>query len=478
MIASEEAAPSVATAPPLPLATSYGGLLFMNGNMAREEELVERFAPFIAEPRHEDPAVRTSRKVLLVTAAFMKGHEHRDRHLIAMFERLRIDAGWKGRYPTNIQNLSIYSMFEEFKEREPWIYRRYTEKQDMLKALKDEYHDKTIASVQRLWALKGELEQDFPALGLFELVRAADWLSGSGELGDRGTDTVCVDLERLSRSPAALHRTGEIGRLLDHLVYTDRSVFYAIEQLESYFLSESGVRMSGVWQAQRANLVDRLRTCATVFIFGGRVYVLANRLRFYDLAPAFAEAVRRGTNIFGISAGTLVQTDRFSLAFAGLSADADLVAADFGMGLVSGLRVLPHAEDFRFVREAERDVLSFFALRQPDAAAIGLSQRSVLMCERYYTQGAGQPATRYVSAGEEPVLVFGPRGRCFKLRCGDELALPGAEFYKGAPATLTAEEAAEARQRPTCETAVGSLWRAENDATLRVDSENSDSRNP
>ena len=115
------------------------GWIFLNGNVNKEEDLVNMCLKRIQNPETFVESLNKTKKVLLVTAAFQKGHEHHDRHLIESFEHIGIDAKWENGNPQNIQNLSVWTMFNDFKYKEPWLYRRYTEKQDQIKAFKQDY---------------------------------------------------------------------------------------------------------------------------------------------------------------------------------------------------------------------------------------------------------------------------------------------------------------------------------------------------
>ena len=129
------------------------------------------------------------------------------------------------------------------------------------------------------------------------------------------------------------------------------------------------------------------------------MYALVNRLRFYDLGEAFSLAVGRGTNLYGISAGAICQTERFSLTFDRAETGGHIHAGDFGMGLVRGMPIFPHANDFRSIREGRRDNLSFFAMRMPHEVAVGLNERSVLLCETVRDPVDGRTYKRFSSAG-------------------------------------------------------------------------------
>jgi hypothetical protein len=47
---------------------------------------------------------------------------------------------------------------------------------------------------------------------------------------------------------------------------------------------------------------------------------------------------------------------------------------------------------------------------------------------------------RYVSVGQDPVLVFGERGKVRQMQPLDELFLPGCKFYRGRPQLARAHE--------------------------------------
>jgi len=420
------------------------GWIFLNGNVSREADLVNMFKSRILNPEHTNPYINKTKKVLLVTAAFNRGEEHDDRHLIYMFEKIGIDPMWEGRFPTNIQNLSIWSMFEIFKHKEPWLYRRYTEKQDQIKAVKYDYYKKNHKYVNTIDRLTEELESTYDKLGLYEFYYY-ERLENSYEmflvnLDENLRREKVKQLDRLSHSKKDLLKCKELKENLDHLIYKDAEIFNLIESIEKFFLEKSGVENSLLYKEQRDELAHRILTSATIFLFGGRVYVIVNRLRFYQLAEVFKKALDNGTNLYGISAGTLAMTDKFGLSFEKKVPGGYLRAADHGMGLVKNLWVYPHADDYNYIRETQRDELSFFALRHRQGTVIGLNEKSVLLCEEYFDEGDNTRYKRYVSVGEDPVLVFGEKGIRVELNYMDQILLNGSKFYKGYPCVATASE--------------------------------------
>lgn len=423
------------------------GWVFQNGNIPNPRDLVHMFRDRILKPQHPDEEIDSERRVTLVTAAFTSGHELHDRHLIADFEAIGLDAGWDNGYPTKVRNLSVWSCFKIWQKKERWLYQRYTEKQDTILAIKRDYLEKNQSYVDRVFENLEELGQTYPNLGLYEIYHLEDWRKDPSTIlpdTPEAAATLSRNLETLHKKKADRQRADVIRRCLDHLIYKDGEVLEAISSVEGHFRMCSGIAESELYSAQRRELEKSILSAATLFLYGGRVYVLMNRLRFYGLDSTLREAVRRGSNVFGISAGALIQTDHFFLAEPHGSPGGHLMAADEGLGLVEDLRVFPHADDYyKYIREASRNHLSFFALRHRDCITVGLNQESVLLYERYRCDVDNKVYRRYSSVGGQPVLVFGPRGMRHEMGPGDQLLLPGTRHFDGGPRLAWAPEVEE-----------------------------------
>ncbi|MHC9538214.1 MAG: Type 1 glutamine amidotransferase-like domain-containing protein [Vulcanimicrobiota bacterium] len=418
-----------------PFQNKAQGWIFLNGNVSREEDLVKMCREQILHPQHFDAEADERKKVLLITAAFQKGHEHHDRHLIEMFEHLSIDAKWENDFPRNIQNLSVWSMFNTFKARETWLHRKYTEKQDRIKAVKQDYLLKNSHYVESAHQLAKDLGRTYPNLTMFDFYNIEEYGSDS-EIFTTGvtqeqSDRKLMDLKSLAGSPLDKDLCKELRATIDHLIFKDQEVFDLCQYMEDYFLDKSGITNTALYKEQRLDLEERITSSATIFIFGGRVYVLVNRLRFYRLDEVFKRVLARGANIYGISAGTLCQMSRFYLNLERFTPGGYLRAADSGMGLVEGLWVTPHAEDYAYIREAHPDALSFFSIRQKNGVMVGLSEKSVLLYEKYKDPMDGNIYKRYTSVGEEPVLIFGVRGMKHEMARNSQIILEGTKFYQG-----------------------------------------------
>lgn len=411
------------------------GWLFLNGNVFYEQDLIRMVKRWVKNPQHKDAIINKSRKVLLITAAFDRGQEHHDRHLINLFERLEIDASWKNNFPQNIQNLSIYTMFKEFEEREPWLYQRYTEKQELIKAMKAAYYKRTYNWALEVDHLRREIQAEHPELTLFDLFNY-DKIDDNPHfllINDNKTrsELHLKALYSLRHSPSSTEKCKKIRYLIEHLIYRDDEIFHTLIEMEHFFLEKSGIEKSGLYNEQREDLINRLITSASVFIFGGRVFVLNNRLRFYQLSSVFKDAVGKGTNVYGISAGSICQTNRFSLTFDRSGSASDIFAADFGLGLLQKIRIFPHANDIRYIAQADRDELTFFVLRHQENVVIGLREKSILLSETYRDPVDTKLYKRYSSVGEHPVMVFGERGERVDLSYMDEIFMEGSKFYAG-----------------------------------------------
>lgn len=411
------------------------GWIFLNGNVLQEQDLVDMCKEHILNPQSAVPEIDESKKILLVTAAFQKGHEHHDRHLIESFEKIGIDAKWKDGYPQNIQNLSVWTTFNEFKYREKWLYQKYTDKQDQIKAFKQDYLAKNSHYVEQAHEIARDLARTYPNLSIFDFYHQDKFSSDNTlftinynkETGEK----ILSDLESLTNSPLDVELCKELRDVVDHLIFKDHELFSTCQFLEDYFLEKSGILNCALYQEQREELGKRILSSATIFLYGGRVYVLVNRLRFYRLGDFFKKALRQKTNLYGISAGTICQMDKFYLNMDRFTPGGYLRASDRGMGLVSGLWVTPHAEDYEYIRDANRDALSFFSLRQVHGVTVGLSAKSILLVEQYRDPIDSNVYKRYTSIGDEPVLVFGVRGVKHEMKKNAQLILEGTKFYMG-----------------------------------------------
>ncbi len=223
------------------------------------------------------------------------------------------------------------------------------------------------------------------------------------------------------------------------MIAKDKDIYKECKKIESRFFEDSGILNCELYHEQRNMLIERIISSASIFLFGGRVYVLNNRLRFYQLSDIFKEALNQGSNMFGISAGSIVMTENFALNFEEQFKGGFIRAEDFGMGLTNKFWVFPHANDYRYITQADASKLSLFAIRHFPDVCVGLSCNSILRCQKYKNK-EGEEFEKFTSSGHDPVLVFGARGRTQELDKGDQIMTKETEFFTGENMVFTGEE--------------------------------------
>ena len=213
----------------------------------------------------------------------------------------------------------------------------------------------------------------------------------------------------------------------------DAQMLRVCHEIDDYFFSTSQVAQDPLYQAIKKQLEERILSANSIFIFGGHIAVLWNRLNFFKLKEAFVEALSRGTNFYTVSAGSLclceylVVFDDNSNEWTGSSRMYDYELFDQGFGLVTKVQLFPHCRDYIFMEDP--DTIAYTAARFNRSACVGLDQNSFLMMETY-RDGACE-YERFSSVGkQEGLYVFQPSGEVKITQRGDELLLPGTRFYK------------------------------------------------
>jgi hypothetical protein len=385
------------------------GSIIFNGNIQSEADLIRRFRDRILDSHHEDPAVRNSLKVLMVTAAWKKD-EYNEAHIRAALNAVGVPSRYENGYDVNIQNLSVYHEFNTIKHGEPELHRQYHAKQDVIKEAKLLYRRKNSHLVSLLKEQYQILKKSFPEASL------SDVLHYPAKSRKR-------DLAGLSSRQIQYHFwCQDIQETMQTIVATDEKMVDLCNDLDLYFLSSSGLNQNARYRETRQRLEQRILSANSIFLFGGHVAVLYNRLNFFKLKPAFVEALRRGTNFYAISAGNVVLCK--SIILYDDFADDRRVARDFeffdnGFGIVTKVQIFPHCMDR--IKTEDADNLAYLANRFQSSRCVGLNQESYLLLETV-PDASGRPRERFVSVGEKDgVYVFDRRGRKFCKGVGEEL---------------------------------------------------------
>ena len=395
------------------------GSIVLNGNINFESDFVYAFKDKLLSSIHSDPEVRESKKVLLITAAWRK-NEYNEQHVKDAIRKIGIKSVFEDGYDKNIQNLSIYHEFNKFKTRVPDLYNFYHEKQENIKAVKEFYRKKNASLVNLLKAQLRMIKEKFPGTSLSQMLDY-DIKKESAVLVDKNVQ------EHLFH-----YYCRDIQHTMNTIIDMDNEIIEICREIDDYFFKKSRVMEDPVYIKIKNKLEDRILSANSIFIFGGHVAVLLNRLNFFKLKGAFLKALAAGTNFYTVSAGSDVLCDRIILYgwvdMDNFNPDADFEFFDNGFGLITKLTVFPHCHDR--IKHEDPDTLTYLANRWKSHMCVGLDQHSFLKLETYLDD-AGKMYERYVSVGkEEGVYVFNRSGYKTILNYGQELNIPGSKLYE------------------------------------------------
>jgi hypothetical protein len=398
------------------------GSIILNGNISFEPDYIHTFKDKILSSVHSDPEVRKNRKVLLITAAW-RGDEHKEEHVKKALKDIGIPSIMKDGYDQNIQNLSIYHEFNNFKKQEPELHRFYHEKQKNIKAIKELYRQKNFTQVQILKRQLCRIKEEFPGT-TFAQAMAYDVKEGFKKIMEaRDIDTSTHRFHYYCR---------ELQYTLKHIRSIDKEMAVVSSEFDDYFFKKSGIEKNPTYIGQKKMLEERILSSNTIFIFGGHVAVLMNRLNFYKLKDAFRKALASGTNFLTVSAGTDVMCDKIIL-FGWVDIEypdpcREFEFFDHGFELITKLTPFPHC--IERIKTDDPDTLSYLAHRFDGSICVGLDQKSFLKLETYVDEN-GEMYERYVSVGkDEGVYVFNKSGEMEVKQYGQELAIPGSKLYE------------------------------------------------
>ncbi|MBI4871000.1 MAG: Type 1 glutamine amidotransferase-like domain-containing protein [Candidatus Riflebacteria bacterium] len=382
------------------------GWIVFNGNIVLDVDFVHRHAERILDSHHVDAEVRDWRKVLLITAGWQRG-EFDEAHLKQAFGEIGVPSRFEGKFDQNIQNLAVYHEFNSLKKAEPELYRQYHEKQQVIIKTKEFYRLKNNEFLRILREQLQYVKEMYPSVTLAELL-AYDVAHHQ------------ADLHKFTERELLFHYCcHEIQDTLAAIVANDEKMIAICGEIERYFRSRSLVDESPHFIRIRDRLRQRILSANSIFLFGGNVAVLLNRLQFFRLTDVFHEALWRGTNFYSVSAGSMVLADKV-IVYDDFWGDGqeqprkEFEYFDHGVGLVTKLALFPHCLDR--IQTDDPDNLSYLAHRFSSGLCVGLNQESFLLAETCRDEASGQVRERFVSLGtEDGVYVFDHSGakRCY-----------------------------------------------------------------
>lgn len=392
------------------------GTIVFNGNIIRESDFIEKFRDRILSSNHINPEIQDSKKVLLITAAWQKS-EFQENHIKQALYNIGIQPKYVNGFDENIQNLSVYHDFNTFKKEVPNIHGFYHSKQQVIQRVKTFYREKNSGLISILQRQLNILKSTFKNISLHSAL----------------TYDVAYNADNLNsiNQWELLYHYGckDIQGTMQKLVENDSEMIKVCREIDDYFFINSNVQNNEVYKILKANLEERILSSNSIFIFGGNVAVLYNRLNFFKLKDAFIEALNNGTNFYTVSAGSLSLCDNIivfddnSNEWAGKNM-YDYELFDVGFGLVKKVQIFPHCIDY--IHLDDKDTVTYTVERYKGSLCLGLDQESFLLMETY--QENGKEYERFSSIGKEDGLyILNHDGSVRITDYLEELDLPGTK---------------------------------------------------
>ncbi|HSN98430.1 MAG TPA: Type 1 glutamine amidotransferase-like domain-containing protein [Candidatus Nanopelagicales bacterium] len=368
------------------------GAILFNGNAESEDHLIRAAAPLLLTSRHADPAVAASRRVLLVTAGWAE-HEHDEAHVKRALNDIGLPSDWRDGFDHALTNLSLLAELNALVARAPELGEAWAElrrAEQTARRFYLEHNAHLLALFRRTLREARDLE---PHLSVPLL------LSREGPTGGARPLT-CYALARQLRQALATLEAND-----DHL-------FQLLGEIERRALDAAGLAYHPAWRAARERLEHRILTASSILLFGGRLDLLLDALRFFRLRDPLAEALRRGAQLVAMSAGAMVLCQRVIVYDDFAETPRDFQLYDRGLELVRDLQLFPHCMER--IQTDDPDNLAYLARRFRNQVCVGLNQRSFLLME--------PSPPRATSWGtDDAVVVFGPDGAKHGYRAGEQV---------------------------------------------------------
>lgn len=387
----------------------YKGSLFLNGNVQYEHDLFTLLEDYFKNPVHTDPEINEANNILLVTTAWRKT-EFDCHHVHDALVNMNISS--------NIDNLSAYSYFREFEKKEAKAYRQYHKKQIMLRRFKLPYYAENAVHIDEFFERLGIFIEKYDQLDLDDIFKLALALNNKAqdEFISDSSKAKQEQYKMIVQSQEDMEDVLWFRNSIIHMSSLDRKLIRELRQLEEEFFEKAGIRKLPLYIKMREEMKERILSSAAIVIFGGSVYTLNNRLRFFDLGPVFMEALKRGTNVYGISAGTICLMKDFYMNDDLNRRHGFVASEDFGLGFVKSLNLFPHANDYPYLMDKERfrNYIAYLGLRTFHKIPVGLETQSIMKCdifrnnrriERHFTSLGPEPCYIYLSNGDRVDLM-------------------------------------------------------------------------
>lgn len=365
------------------------GRLLVNGNMPSVPTFCERIRPWLFG-RRPDP------RVLVVTAAWEDGEYDESPVREALAE-----VGVRGGFDEKVRNLCAWHRWRDFLGAHAEVADAIGQIRSVAETTRHFYVERTAFHAQRVREALAFARGHGAGFAL-------------GELPELPRDSLRP--EDSLDGPALLRHAvrRELLHELEDLRANDARMLAALEEIDGAVEARTGLLLHPDWRREREELEGRILAADAILVFGGNPIALLDALRFFDLAPALREALRRGSNLCTISAGSLSLCERVVI-YDDRSPDVErreFRLLDRGLGLVGGLQAMPHCHD-RIVMD-DPDNLAYLARRFASHACVGLDEESFLEVD--FVRGTATSVGR-----GDPVYMFGADGRKLVFREGEVL---------------------------------------------------------
>jgi hypothetical protein len=204
----------------------------------------------------------------------------------------------------------------------------------------------------------------------------------------------------------------ELRQTLQTLEENDDNLVNLLRELEQRAFDAAGVTYNQAWRAARKRLERRILSASSILVFGGRLDLLLDALRFFRLREPMVEALRRGAQFVAMSAGAMVLCERVIVYDDLAETPRDFQLYDRGLELVRDIQLFPHCMER--IQTDDPDNLAYLARRFRHHVCVGLNQRSFFLLEMAPRRGVSR-------GGEDGVYVFGPDGEKLCYREGEAI---------------------------------------------------------
>lgn len=398
------------------------GYIVFNGNIKFETDFINKFKDMILSSNHIDPQVRDSKKVLLITAAWQK-REFKENHIKQGLYNIGIQPNFKGGFDQHIQNLSVYHDFNIFKKEVPSIHDFYHSKQKVIQKVKEFYREKNSGLISILQKQLSILKGTFRGVTLAKVL--------SYDVSSKSKTINSINQWELLYHYACQDIQSTISKLREN----DEQMIGVCKEIDDYFFTNSNIMENKIYIQLRNQLKERILSSNTIFIFGGNVAVLYNRLNFFKLKDTFVEALNRGTNFYTVSAGSLSLCDNIvvfddnSNEWTNSNNLFDFELFDVGFGLVKKIQIFPHCKDY--IHMDDPDTITYTSERFNRSMCVGLDQESFLLLQTY--EENGKEYEKFTSVGNtEGLYIFNKDGTIKTTKFGEELVLEGTKAFERA----------------------------------------------